>query len=489
LAGATVIRYYDEPGVRFSSYFVLDSFLGKPNIFHMLFCSWNVFPSVEFANKVFYCAYIILLPLSIVFAARVYGGSWVFAFCSFPLLYNFNTCWGFAGFTFSIPVFIAYFCVIELWAQTRRPLYLAAIALSLLILFAIHALMTVFALGALFFYGIALRSRGDALRLYAAALPICGLITYWWAQREASAGAKNFLDPLYRYYAERFLPELWGRLRFPVLDNYALGQDWEGYALALIFFFMIIMIPMLAPGFSWPRMRACASAPRNRGVVTLFLYACGCFFLLPDQIFNFQILYMRFAVIALLAYIIFSSVMCAAGPSRPQVVGMLAASFLHLMCWYLYFAEFDRDARCFRREFFPEDAQERTLAALTHDISFRGKPVYIHMPSYYIVWTKGIGVCRLFDFTDFAPPVKRKPNAPALPMYREWDFQSPSSVGDYALMDYLLVRGDPDMLGNDWHEFFTCDEECGQWNLCRNTGSLFARELNARVVAAAGKSR
>ena len=64
LAMATIYRYYGQPGNHFADYYLIDTVL-KPNVFHLFFCGSTIFPSVEFANKVFYPRiYIILLPLS-----------------------------------------------------------------------------------------------------------------------------------------------------------------------------------------------------------------------------------------------------------------------------------------------------------------------------------------------------------------------------------------------------------------------------------------
>ena len=64
LAASTILKYYEEPNNQFENYYSTKIFL-KSNIIHLLFCSAKIFPSVEFANKIYYCIYLILFPLSI----------------------------------------------------------------------------------------------------------------------------------------------------------------------------------------------------------------------------------------------------------------------------------------------------------------------------------------------------------------------------------------------------------------------------------------
>ena len=85
---ATVYRHYDEPSNHFNELYALNLSL-KPNTLHLYFVSLRIFPSVEFGNKVFYCLYVILFPLSMLFAIRRFGGNPWFAFLSFLFLYNY----------------------------------------------------------------------------------------------------------------------------------------------------------------------------------------------------------------------------------------------------------------------------------------------------------------------------------------------------------------------------------------------------------------
>ena len=85
---ATSIRYYGEPGNRFAEFYSIGSFLLKPNVAHILFCSSSLFPTVEFANRIYYSLYVILFPLSILFIIWYLGGAAHYSLLSFLLIYN-----------------------------------------------------------------------------------------------------------------------------------------------------------------------------------------------------------------------------------------------------------------------------------------------------------------------------------------------------------------------------------------------------------------
>ena len=77
LSVATIYKHYGEETNQFNKFFSLDLPF-KPNIFHIIFCSLKIFPSVEFGNKIFYFLFVILFPLSILLTiTKVKGNKWV----------------------------------------------------------------------------------------------------------------------------------------------------------------------------------------------------------------------------------------------------------------------------------------------------------------------------------------------------------------------------------------------------------------------------
>ncbi|MCX8042751.1 MAG: hypothetical protein N3B18_01330, partial [Desulfobacterota bacterium] len=143
LALATIYRYFNSPGNAFSTYFRLDLFL-QPNIFHLLLCGSNIFPSVEYANRVFFCLYFVLFAGAAVLILRRLGGNMWYALLVPLLFYNCNVSYGFVGCPIAIPVvLLLVYCMLCDAAGAGRG-NLGAIALLLAGLFFLHALMACF---------------------------------------------------------------------------------------------------------------------------------------------------------------------------------------------------------------------------------------------------------------------------------------------------------------------------------------------------------
>ena len=103
LTQATIFRYFGEPDNVFNEYFTIHPAALQPNTFHFLFCTLKIFPSVEFANKIFICFYVLLFPISVLLIIKKFNGNVWYAVLSFLFLYNFSVTWGFMGFMMGIP--------------------------------------------------------------------------------------------------------------------------------------------------------------------------------------------------------------------------------------------------------------------------------------------------------------------------------------------------------------------------------------------------
>lgn len=446
LATSTIIRYIGEPTNRFSEFFSVGSFLFRPNVFHLLFCSSDVFPTVEVANRFYYSLYVILLPLSVLLLIRKLGGDVWYGLLSFLLLYNLSVSWGFAGYTLSIPVcFIIFLLTID---HLHKPGLLVGAALTALfvLLFLVHALATVFAVGGfvlccLLFHRKSPKGLAGSLIVL---IPVAVLIVIWWQTREVSTEAgPGFFSSLCAYYRQKYFSSLTGRLRLVVFDNYFLFSGVNGCVVAA-FLSLLLAVPWISSAtrpallasqvLAWARTRP---AP----ILVLMVWSLVCFLALPGEIFNFQILYPRFAVTFLLAAVILSGVAAPLKNDRLKILWICIACLLHLTLWSDYFRDFESRNVSFNRSFFPEDSNRKTLGALVYDIKFRGKPVYFHFPSYYTVWTQGVATFRIVDLIDFAPPVRRKKGGAYLPFFKEWAWASRSFDPNYMAVDYVLVRG------------------------------------------------
>jgi len=444
LAAATIHRYYGEAGNRFAEFFSIDLF-PKPNVFHLLFCSLRLFPSVEFANRIYLSLYTAALPLSLLLLIRRFRGDRWFSLLAFPLLYSYSVSWGFVGFFFALPIVLASFVLMTDSAERggmKRGLLLAGLLASL---FFVHALAALFAL-LLFLVLLSARSKGDTVRFLRGllpAVPLVLLLAAWW---RSEPGGMEALSSLGGYYAGPFVRTLPNRIHLLFLDNYHLFEGNRGVAVAAALS-LVIMVPSLV-ALSRAIRRGEWRGIRSSAPFILFLCALGCFMLLPHRIPRQAILYQRFSMPVLVSLALLGATAAGARPEddrkgaarKARAVLFAAAALLHLVLWADYFADFNRENAHFGPALFPEDAKGM-LAGLVLDPAYRGRPAYIHFPCYYTVWLRGIATTKLVDYR--FSNVRRKGGAERLPVYMEWIGSTGGYDGRYECADLLLFRGEP----------------------------------------------
>jgi hypothetical protein len=470
LASATILRYYGQAANRFAEYFSINSLWLRPNVFHLLFCSSTIFPSVEWANKVYYCLYAVLLPISILLLIKKFNGDQWHALLAFTLLYNYNVSWGFVGFTMSIPLLFVLLYFTLNYFERPSALWCVLVMAMFVLLFFVHALMTVFALS--LFFVCSVRRNGLSLTMLARALgimtPVLVIIIVWWNMREVSpAAGPGFVASLLDYYENLYVSTLVGRFRLLILDNYFLYEGVLGFLVA--FFFSLIIVTSagtsLAELYRTGQLSQPVTKEREALLLKMLFWPLLCFALLPDQIFNFQILYHRFSVLFLLTAVIVGSIGTPRKWRDMKIVGICAVCILHLILWTDYFKDFNRENALFTRSFFPVDSSQETLGGLIYDFAFRGKPVYVNFPSYYITWTQGIATFRIVDIVDFAPPIRKKDGPTAMPAFVEWANLLDSYNGSYASLDYILVRGEVAQNSPRYPRSFQLEKAGGKWSL------------------------
>ena len=442
LAGATIHRYYGEAGNRFAEFFTVHLF-PKPNVFHLVFCALPFFPTVEFANRIYLSLYAAGLPLSFLYLIRRFGGDRWFSLLAFPFLYNYSASWGFVGFLFALPLLLLSFALMtDLFDRggTGRMLLLALLLTSL---FFVHALAALFAL-LLFIVTVAARSRGNilgVLKRLPPALPLLLLFAAWSAEEP---GWRESLSAVGAYYAGDFIGTLPNRIHLFFIDNYHLFEGARGIAAATVFS-LLVLAAFLAAILTQARR---GGGARMGSPLILLLCALGCFLLLPAEIPGQTILHQRFAALVLLSLALLGAVAAGARGTGGRTMAIptvraavfTAAALLHFLLWAEYFTSFDRENGRFGPCLFPSEGKW-TLAGLIVDHTYRGRPSYIHFPSYYTVWRRGIATTSLVDYR--FSNVRRRPGTEPLPAYSEWLGAGAAYNGRYEGADLLLVRGDP----------------------------------------------
>jgi hypothetical protein len=427
----------DHPACSFADYFEIELFL-RPNVFHPLFCSQKIFPSVEFANRVFLSIYALLLPLSSLFFLRRTGGNHWYSIAAFVSIYNYSVSWGFVGFFFAIPLVLVFAGLLVGHFERGGTRKTAAITLLLTAIFFVHALAALFALLLLVACGL-LRSRNGPLVLIsrlAPAVPLVLLLALWLRSQEGVEGLVGFLGG---YYTGAFFHNLLPRAHIIFLDNYHLFEGWSG-ALAGSALTGAIVLPcvigLVRVHGRYDRSELLRSVP-----FVLFTCSLACFVLLPHEIPRQAILYQRFSALLLLSLVLLSASAGTVGGGTVRKIIFTAAACTHLALWAAYFSDFERDNRGFDAGFFPSASSRMSLAGLVFDYTYRGKPVYIHFPSYFIVWQRGIATTKIIDYRFGL--VRRKPGGKRLPSYQEWIGKTEGSGRLYAEMELILARGSP----------------------------------------------
>jgi hypothetical protein len=269
------------------------------------------------------------------------------------------------------------------------------------------------------------------------------------------------------YYRHSYFHSVPGRIRLALFDNYFLYDGLPGKAIALVFFHAIILL--LVPVLKAPRATlGVLRQPGNPDPVLLLVllgWTLFCFLVLPDQVFNFQILYPRFSVVFLAFVIVTGSIIHSTRRLDLRTAIVCLVCIAHIVLWADYFRDFQKENAQFARGFFPADSNRKTLGGLVYDIDFRGKPIYVHCPSYYIVWTQGVATFRIVDFVDFAPPVRRKEGGRSISDLPEWAWASRSFDPARLNVDYLLIRGNPNGLSATGQALYRLIRSAEKWLL------------------------
>lgn len=486
LAAATINRHYEEAANRFSEYYVVDLF-PNPNVFHLLFCSMKIFPSVEFANRIFFCLYAVLLPVAVLLVIGKLGGNRWLSLLSFLCIYNYSVTWGFVGFAFAIPLVLLTFFFGIGYLEHRRTSRLIAVAIVLVFLFFIHVLSALFAflVFVMCFVFSQPKSFERLLCVFAAAVPLALLIVVWWTSRTSSYRGVGIPRYLADYYTSEYAATILDRKSVIFLDNAHLFEGGKGIAAGTLFSLCIIIPAVIlafrskstgneTPGQTTRNSTALKTkttgiteaARSKRYAIAFLVSSCVCFFVLPRGIPQQSILYQRFSVFLLLSVVILAGLFAATRVSRLGASSVCAVCIAHLVFSAGYFIEFNRENESLTGTFFPDGSTGRTLSGLIYDFRYRGSPVYIHFPSYYITWSRGVACTKIVDYRFSV--VRRNVSLRKLPRYLEWAGSFGNYDGRYRNIDYLLIRGEQEGGAPNHTKGFSEVKNAGEWALYEN---------------------
>lgn len=461
LAAATVLRYFGDITNHFAGYYQVDLFL-QPNVFHLLFCSSPMFPSVETANAVFMSIYVILLPLAVLMLIiRLNGHIW-YALFSFLFLYNFNVGFGFTGFFFALPLLLLFVYLLLDYPGDNPFARRSLVGALLLLLYFVHILIMLFALFLFFTVGwyLGRHALKKVFAEYLLVLPALLLLFAWWYLYHDSYSSRlwSFLGD---YYLNEYIPTFFKRLQFLGFDNYRLFPRFTGYTISWLISLAVLIPSFCALVHNRKSLRAYLTSTATTVIFIFTGSALLCFLILPSGLPEQGYLYQRFAVIFILATVTAGSILCSKKTNRFRTVTLIILCLVHLALYFDYFTRFDRDNAGFTPSFFAVVQPDKRLAGLIADNSFRGHPTYLHFPNYNIIWNQGLSTSCITKY--HFGVIRRGLSDTTLPVYDELMHETDYILGNYADVDYLLVKG---RLPADYNTFisrFKLVKTSGKW--------------------------
>lgn len=469
LATAAIWRHYGDVGNDLATYYRVVPF-PRPNILHPLLCSLPVFPTVEFANKVALTLYVVSVPaLTLLIIRKLHGNPW-FALLSLLFVYNLNVSWGFVGFTLAIPLALTLVYLLVAFDRQDAPGRDVAVTGILIALFFTHLLVGIFCV---LLYGVwcfhTQRTPGRRLlRRLLPVVPFVALTAVFWLTYE-HGNHRSTPGFLASYYRHQYLGSVFARKQLVWIDNSHWLPGTRG-KLVGCFFSAAALLPVFL-GLRVNRRAVRRTSAEDRVKLTALFLLAGvlCYALLPNRLPGQWLLYRRFSCFVWLFFIVLGSTLVAR--TSRKVTGFLAlwiatVCLLHASLSVDYFVQFNKDTRKFTEEVLPREAEEKVLAGLVYDYEFRGRPVYIHFPNYNTVWRGGVTVSSIVDYR--FGTVRRRVGRKILPPDNEWVGRNRNYQGQFARVDYILVRGGLPQERKRYFQQFRLLKKEGSWQLYGN---------------------
>jgi hypothetical protein len=296
------------------------------------------------------------------------------------------------------------------------------------------------------------------------------MVFIWWSKRATEKEESTFVF-LKDYYSTKYFQTLWERLRIIVFDNFQLREGVTGLLIAAILF-SLVFLPLVY--FRVWKKKSDVQKFRSKEfmypMIFLFTVLC-CYLFLPNSLPGQSPLYERFTTIVILCCIITGSVLLRDVQTSGLKYYVLAAAIISSALWFEYIYAFNRENKAFRAELFSGLKKNERVGGLIYDNSFRGRMLYLHFPSYYIVWNKGLAASMIIDYRFGV--VRRTEKGERIPVFNEWIGNVYREEPHYdSLLEYQLVRGKAkvpqDRNLNNFYPF----KKAGEWFLYKNKNQI-----------------
>lgn len=461
LAESVVLKNFNNHELLFSKYFLIPTLI-KSNSIYIYFCSLNIFPNVEFGNRIFYSIYIILLPLSSYIFIKTVRGNSVFALLSYLFLINHNVHWGFVSYMMSIPVLMLTFTVFYYYFVLKTHALSYIIWLIFILIFALHFQMAIFAL-LVFVILTLIYQRKSASRIainMLSMVPVLCIMIYAYTI-DSGEGTTSLFSYMLTYYTSNYLSTFLNRFTVLfVIDNYFIlgGANGVYYSFLLTIPPALLMIYM----FYKTRFIPLIKNPETAFLMILFGISFSCFIFLPDIIPGQNVIFERYSVIIFLIIFVLISVNSLTEKwIKIAILTITLMVLVHSIVIQDYMLDFKKSTSDFTPELFPNTNNEK-LAGIMLDNDFRGNKLYAHFPMYYTVWKNGV-TTGLIDYRFGL--IKRNVSVDTLPKYIEWLDNDKTNYDEYYKpVDYILVRAKEELKFNN----FIREKKSGAWEVYKS---------------------
>ena len=453
------VAVYQNQNVFKDFYIVSDAL--APNSFHYYFCS--LFDNVSTGNKVYYGFYVMFfLTISYFIIKQVNGNRW-FVFLPFLVLFSYSVTFGFTGFTLGIPFVLLIYYMLRiqgLWAKL-------VIMVTLVLLFYAHLLCLLFALFLIGVYTciMVFTQKIKKLKLLIGhawpVIPSLLLVIVWQASSAALQTEESTSQFMVRYYTTDYLPQFYQRAKLLVYENFVLQEGYRGVLIALFFSGTIIAPWLICLSRKTFFKNVFAFFVQYPGEAAFLLVSFFCCFFLPSELPGQGILYQRFSVFMMLGVIFTGSINHRNSTSMKVVWILPVVVLIHFLLWWNYFTAFDKENEKFTPQFLSVVPDGKPMGGVMVNENYRGRPVYIHFPSYRIVWNKQIATTKFIDYRFGS--IRRTASFDLLPEYQEWLGEKKRIPERYRSLPYLLLRGLPDNIPDHAREIATA----GTWKIYR----------------------
>jgi hypothetical protein len=468
LAESTILRNLYDSSYCFSEYYSIPTLI-KSNIFHMVFCSLKIFPSVEFANKIFYIIYIIIFPLSSLLLINYIRGNKWFSLLSFLFIYNHSVHWGFTGFTMSVPFIIIFILFAIKYFEKQNIINISALIVLLLLIFSMHfqnAIYCILLLSIAFIFNYK-KSFNYFIKYLIIIFPVISVMYYAYTF-DTTSSEQHLIPYLFSYYKNDYLSSVVERIKvLTVMDNFYFIEGSCG-AIVSIFFVLSFAIPLLIYLYKRSK-KVYAIIPTNNYSYYIYAFISSsffCYLFLPNIIPGQNIIFERFTVFLMLSLIIYCAY--AYKGISISVISKLLIVFIvlvHFVIVSFYYNDFKNETKNFDENIFPNDARCKRISGIIYSNTFKRRPVYIHFPMYFVVWKKGIST-GLVDYRFGI--IKRNASFDKLPYYREWIGDTRDYKDEYKNIEYIMLK---DSLRLDI-EGFNLKKQADDWYLYENSEKI-----------------